>query len=43
MRVMKAFIKPFEAPQGTLKIKIQVTFYFNTSFLTHEGPMPPII
>ena len=29
---MKAFIKAFEAPQRTVKIKIQVNFYFNTGF-----------
>ena len=29
---MKAFIKPFEAPQRSVKIKIQLNFYFNTTF-----------
>ena len=29
---MKAFIKAFEAPQRSVKIKIQVNFYFNTGF-----------
>ena len=28
----KAFIKPFEAPQGSAKIKILVNFYFNVIF-----------
>ena len=26
MKAFKAFIKPFEAPQKSVKIKIQVTF-----------------
>ena len=29
---LKAFIKPFEAPQRSVKIKIQLNFYFNTTF-----------
>ena len=29
---LKAFIKPFEAQQRTVKIKIQLNFYFNTTF-----------
>ena len=33
---MKAF-KPFEAPQRSVKIKIQVNFYFNTTFEGREG------
>ena len=28
----KAFIKPFEAPQRSVKIKIKLNFYFNTAF-----------
>ena len=32
MNALKAFIKPFEAPEGSVKIKIQVNFYFNTTF-----------
>ena len=32
MNTLKAFIKPFEAPEGSVKIKIQVNFYFNTTF-----------
>ena len=28
----KAVIKPFEAPQRRLKIKIQLNFYFNKTF-----------
>ena len=42
MKAFKAFIKPFEAPQGSVKIKIYVNFYFNIIFLnaqlsTHSG------
>ena len=33
---MKAF-KPSEAPQRSVKIKIQVNFYFNTTFEGREG------
>ena len=29
MKALKAFIKPFEAPQRNVKIKILVNFYFN--------------
>ena len=32
MKTLKTFIKPFEAPQRSVKIKIQVNFYFNTTF-----------
>ena len=32
MKALKAFIKPFEAAQTSLKIKIEVYFYFNTTF-----------
>ena len=32
MKVFKAFIKPFEAPKRSVKIKIQLNFYFNTTF-----------
>ena len=28
----EAFIKPFEAPCRSVKIKIQVNFYFNITF-----------
>ena len=34
---IKAFIKPSEAPQRSAKIKIQVTFYFNTTFWNAWG------
>ena len=27
MKAFKVFIKPFEAPQGSVKIKIQVNFF----------------
>ena len=37
-RPIKAFIKPFEAPQWSVKIKIYINFYFNTSFWnTRDG------
>ena len=32
MKALKTFIKPFEAPQGSVKIKISFNFYFNTAF-----------
>ena len=32
MKTLKAFIKPFEAPQRSVDIKIQLNFYFNTTF-----------
>ena len=32
MKALKAFIKPFEAPQRRVKIKIWVNFYFTTAF-----------
>ena len=32
MKTFKAFIKPFEAPQGSVKIKILVNFCFNATF-----------
>ena len=31
MRAFKAFIKPSEAPQRSVKIKIQLNFHFNTT------------
>ena len=31
-KTLKAFIKPSEAPQGSVKTKIQVNFDFNTAF-----------
>ena len=33
---LKAFIKTFEAPQRSVKIK-KVTFYFNINFLNAQG------
>ena len=30
INALKAFKKPFEAPQRSMKIKIEVYFYFNT-------------
>ena len=32
MKTLKAFIKPFETPQRSVKIKIYLNFYFNTAF-----------
>ena len=32
MNSLKAFIKPSEAPQRSVKIKISLNFYFNTAF-----------
>ena len=29
MKALKAFIKPFEVPEESVKIKIQLNFYFN--------------
>ena len=29
MKALKAFIIPFEAPQRSVKMKIEVNFYFN--------------
>ena len=33
----KAFIKPFEAPQRSVQIKIEVYFYCNTTFSNAQG------
>ena len=32
MKAFKAFIKPYEAPRKSVKIKILLNFYFNTTF-----------
>ena len=32
MKTLKAFIKPFETPRRSVKIKIYLNFYFNTAF-----------
>ena len=37
MKAFKAFIKPFEAPQRIVKIKIEVIFYFNVNLLNALG------
>ena len=37
MKVLKAFIKPFEAPQRSVKVKIKVNIYFNTNFCNARG------
>ena len=34
MKTFKAFIKPFEAPQKSVKIKIQIIFFF---FVRDQG------
>ena len=36
MMALKAFVKPFEAPQKRVKIKISVNFYFNIKFLNAQ-------
>ena len=33
MKALKAFIKPFEAPQRSAKIRIEVNSYFNLHFM----------
>ena len=35
--ILKAFIKPFETPQRSVKMKIYVNFYFNTTFWNAQG------
>ena len=37
MKASKAFIKPFETPQRSVKIKISVNFHFNTTFWNAQG------
>ena len=37
MKVLKAFIKPFDAPQRSMKIKIYVNFHFNVAFWKARG------
>ena len=37
MKTFKAVVKPFEAPQTSVKIKIQVNFSFNTIFENARG------
>ena len=37
MKALKAFMKPFGAPQRIVKIKIQVDIYFNTNFWNAQG------
>ena len=32
MKALKAFIKYFEEPQRSVKIKIELNFYFSTTF-----------
>ena len=32
MKVLKVFMKPFEALQRSVKIKIYLNFYFNATF-----------
>ena len=32
IKALKAFIKPFEAPQRSVKLKISVNIYFDTTF-----------
>ena len=37
MTTFKIFMKPFVAPQRSVKIKIQVNLYFNTTFWNARG------
>ena len=38
MKALKAFIKPFEAPQRSVTIKmLKLNFYFNTTFWNGMG------
>ena len=37
MKAFKAFIKPFEAPKRSVKIKIQVNFYFKSTLTYTTG------
>ena len=37
MKALKAFIKPCEAPQRSVKIKIYVNFYLNTTLRNARG------
>ena len=46
MKALKAFIKPFEVPKRSVKIKIQLNFYFNITFRNAQdakGPMTMIV
>ena len=46
MKALKAFIKPFEVPKRSVKIKIQLNFYFNITFRNArdaKGPMTMIV
>ena len=36
LKALKAFIKPFEVPQRSVKIKILINFYFNINFLNAQ-------
>ena len=37
MKTLKAFIRPFETLQESVKIKILVNFCFNTTFWNEQG------
>ena len=37
MKALKAFIKPFEAPQRSVKIKTSANFYFHKTFWDAQG------
>ena len=37
MKALKAFIKPFEAPQRNLKIKISLNFFSSSGIGTWRG------
>ena len=36
MKALRAFIKPFEGPQRSVKIIFYVNFYFNINFLNAQ-------
>ena len=42
MKVLKAFIKPFEAPQRSVKIKIELNFYLNPAIARFEQNLSSI-
>ena len=37
MKTLKAFTKPLEAPQNSVKIKISVNFHFNPTLTNARG------
>ena len=39
MKALKAFIKPFEAPERSAKTKTYLNFYFNVTFNNAQDGM----